>query len=388
MQGVISIPRAADQAQPADATALMFSNLSSGVSVEKRLELVKSIASNFGERSYDALERKLSEKIFAIFATDSDLSVRRALSESLHAHPDMPHSIALRLANDVIEVAEPVLRYSTVLSDYDLIDLIQHGNSLAHRVAIAMREAVSQELCQTLIDTGEADVVRTLVANKGAELTETLLHQVVDQFAGREDVMHALSDRKGMPIGVVTRMMEVVSKDIQVALAREYDISTDAARAVMRHAQENATLGLVGLRDGKADVEALVTQLFAANQLTPSLVLKSLCMGDLPFFEAALAKLAGVTFKNARNLLRNKGALGFKTLYTAARLPTSVFDAVQVITSFAIQDVAANDDATGAAYASRMLERILDGGYDHQVENMSYLMGLMSSQLGTARTVN
>lgn len=386
MQGVYSPRAATGNAQPTitDAASFMFSDLASGVSLEKRLELVRSIASNFGERTYDALEKKLSEKIFAIFASDSDLRVRQALAENLKGHPEMPHSIALKLAQDVIEVAEPVLRFSTVLTDKDLVHLIQHSGSLAHRVAIAMREVVSQEVCQTLIDTGETDVVKTLVANKGAELTETLLGQVIDQFSGRQDVMEAMSGRQGMPITIVTRMMEVVSKDLQVKLAGEYNISTDAARAVMRHTQENATLGLIGLRAPDADVEKIVKQLFAANQLTPSLVLKALCTGDMPFFEAALAKLGGVSFKNARTLLRTKGAVGFKSLYTAARLPSSVFDAVQVIVSFAIQDVAANDDVDGAAYASRMIERIIDGGYDQKVDNMSYLVGLMSSQLGTS----
>ena len=43
-------------------------------------------------------------------------------------------------------------------------------------------------------------------------------------------------------------------------------------------------------------VEALVRN----RRLTPSILLRAICVGDLGFFKAALAKMAGISVLNAR----------------------------------------------------------------------------------------
>ena len=48
-----------------------------------------------------------------------------------------------------------------------------------------------------------------------------------------------------------------------------------------------------------------VTQLRAKGRLTPALILRALCMGEIRFFEAAAAELAGIPFENAQVLARD-----------------------------------------------------------------------------------
>ena len=62
-------------------------------------------------------------------AKDVELTVRRALSESLRSARHLPNDVALRLANDVEAVALPILADSPVLTDADLIELVRHGSA-------------------------------------------------------------------------------------------------------------------------------------------------------------------------------------------------------------------------------------------------------------------
>ena len=73
------------------------------------------------------------------------------------------------------------------------------------------------------------------------------------------------------------------------------------------------------------DVEKLVVQMHANKRLTPSLVLRALCMGDMAFFEASIAVMANVPLANARILLHDAGNLGVKSLYAKTGLPARRF---------------------------------------------------------------
>ena len=56
------------------------------------------------------------------------------------------------------------------------------------------------------------------------------------------------------------------------------------------------------------------------TRLTPSLVLRALCMGDMEFFEAALAVMAGIPVENAAILVHDGGKRGLTMLCGKAGL--------------------------------------------------------------------
>jgi uncharacterized protein (DUF2336 family) len=77
---------------------------------------------------------ELALSLFEMVSEDARRFVAAALSESPYA----PHALALRLANEPVDVAAPLLVRSTALCDVDLIMLIsRHG--AAHARAIARR---------------------------------------------------------------------------------------------------------------------------------------------------------------------------------------------------------------------------------------------------------
>jgi hypothetical protein len=94
-----------------------------------------------------------------------------------------PGNVVSKLANDDIEVAAPLLEFSNVLSDDDLIE-IASKQSEAHRVAIAGRTSVTERVGDAIVEHGGAPSVERLVQNTQAELGKETLHKLVARASG------------------------------------------------------------------------------------------------------------------------------------------------------------------------------------------------------------
>lgn len=106
-----------------------------------------------------------------------------------------PGTVVNKLANDRIEVASPLLEFSNVLSDDDLIDIVAH-QSEAHRVAIAGRTNVPERVGDAIVEHGGQTSVARLVRNKGAELGQATLEKLVERAALDAEIAADLRGRK------------------------------------------------------------------------------------------------------------------------------------------------------------------------------------------------
>ncbi|MDP6603590.1 MAG: DUF2336 domain-containing protein [Rhodospirillales bacterium] len=77
------------------------------------------------------------------------MPVRRIVSQQLANVPDVPEALVRLLANDDIEVAYPILVYSELLRDADLIEVIRHRTQ-EHQLAVAIRNEVSETVSNAL----------------------------------------------------------------------------------------------------------------------------------------------------------------------------------------------------------------------------------------------
>jgi hypothetical protein len=105
-----------------------------------------------------------------------------------------PGTVVVKLANDRIEVAEPLLEFSNVLSDDDLIDIVAH-QSEAHRVAIAGRPSVPERVGDAIVAHGGSQSVVRLVRNSGAELGPATLELLVERAVADAEIAADLRGR-------------------------------------------------------------------------------------------------------------------------------------------------------------------------------------------------
>ena len=341
-------------------------------SSENRATMAGKIASQL-EHELTPAERKIAEDIIGLMARDAVVLVRQALSENLRHIPDVPHDIALRLALDVESVALPILESSSVFSDEDLIEIIQSGSE-QKQTAIAQREEVSDKLSDAIVSTTGEKVVATLMSNEGAQLTEEVLSKAIDRFQGSELVKTPMVGRSKLPVTVAERLVSLVSDKLKDVLVQKHELPPSIAADLIMQSRERATVNLFS-DASENDVEKLVRQLYKNCRLTPSLILRAACMGDIAFFEWSMAILAGVGITNARMLIHDAGPLGFKSLYEKSGMPRQLLSAFRVAMEVARENTLDGEEGDRERYRRRMIERILTQYEDLALEDLDYLLG-------------
>ena len=347
-------------------------------SPQARADTSAKIAAQFQSQTLSASERLIAEEIFRKLVKDVEVRVREALSAHLKNSPDLPRDVALALAKDVDSVALPMLKFSEVLTDEDLIGIVRDQGE-AKQVAIAQRPKVSSRLADALIDTGNENAVARLVANEGADLTKKALGRVMNEFESSIAVGDSLSRRPNMPASVSEQLIEVLTERLQDYLTSKQEISPDIAANLILQARERATMSLVDYGSTDMELENLIEQLHRKERLSASLLLRSLCMGDMSFFERGVARLASLPLQNARILIHDQGQLGLESIYMKANLPKRLFPAFRAGIELVHQtdyDGGMNDRQR---FIEKMLERILtqfeDPGSRMPPEDIEYLMG-------------
>lgn len=358
----------------ADVEALMCDP-----SPEARAGTVGKIASDFGGGCFSESERRLAEEIFRIMARDVEVQVREVLSDHLKECPQIPHDVALSLAKDVDSVAIPVIEFSQVLTDDDLIDIINVSDA-AKQTAVARRETVSERVSDALVDTRNEDVVATLMDNDGAEIADVSFDKAIDHFGHNERVNERMAYRAKLPIGIAERLVTMVSEKLKDHLATHHELSSDVTTDLILGMRERATLSLVRPGSGSSDVEKLVQQLDENSRLTSSIILRALCMGDMAFFEAALARRAGVSIGNARVLIYDEGELGLSSIYKKALLPDALLPAVRMAVEVAEETGYDGRENDRERFTKRMIERVLTQFEDLDIgtDNLEYLLAKLN----------
>lgn len=342
-------------------------------SPEARADLVTKVAAKINAHSLTKEQFQIALDIVEIMARDAAEIVRESLSVNLKASRQLPHAVALRLAQDVDAVALPILEFSDVLEDEDLVALVQAVPE-TKQLAIARRNTVSEAVADALVRTDNRNVVATIVANEGAEIAETTLNRVVERFGDVEDIQEPLVQRSKLPLTVAERLVSKVSDRLKSYLVARHDLSSDAASELVLRTRERATARLLGKNNDALDIERLVEQLAVNNRLSSSLVLRTLCMGDVPFFEAAVARMAGVPLINARILIHDSGQLGFRSLYQKTGMPDSLFPAFRLAASVAMDTDFRDADYDPESYSRTVLERILTQCDELNPDDADYLL--------------
>ena len=229
-----------------------------------------------------------------------------------------PGNVVAKLANDEIEVAAPLLEFSNVLSDDDLIDIVTN-QSEEHRVAIAGRNNVTERVGEAIAEHGAGPSLVRLVQNSQAELGRQTLHKLVarastdNQLAtdlrGRSDIdwnsLRSEIDAAGQKVldalGAQTRPLDPVTADKvnQVVYnrmrnragfsAQEWKVAYNQVKALSdrRQLDERALIRFARFGYGHHSAAALSVML----DVPPEIFVKWLAMQDYVATTVALRAL-------------------------------------------------------------------------------------------------
>jgi len=341
-------------------------------SPERRAETIGAVAESFAHARLGPSERAIAEEILRLAARDAEDRVRRSLVIALRHSRNLPRDVAMMLALDVESVAVPLLEVSQSFTDDDLIEIIHRGQSYACR-AIAGRPSVSPLLGDAIIDSGDETAVARLVANLGAEIAPGTFDRIVDRYGKSVPVQKSLVERPLVPVEIAERLMTLVSDALRKKLLARHPSLELALNDAVMAARERSILGLAGPRADEGDVLTLVRHLRYHGRLTPSIILRALFIGDLAFFEAALAEKTGLPVTNVRKLVHDLGRSGLEAVYRKADLPSEMLPAVWAAIEVALSTTFDSGEHDRARYSRRVIERLMTQRSEIAPEYVAYL---------------
>ena len=375
---------------------------------DTKIDVIKKLSKQYTTEDFTDAQVKLAEQIFRLLLRQAEIEVRRALSENIMYSRMIPHDVVLSLAKDVEEVALPVLEFSEVLTDDDLIEIIKSTEKIASKIAIAKREHVSKNVSTALIDVKDEDVVDTLLQNEGAEIADKSFKTVVDTFPHSERIVESMITHGSIPSTIITQMTEKVSGVIQKKLEKKYKGSFNEISTFFQESSEVASLKFMGMRsidnelmDLVDDLErekkleqalhpvhGMLTQLLdGMEQLGKLTPISALAMGHLTLFEISLSRLTGVPHHNVHKLAQDSEG-GLTALYEKAQLPPKLFDAIKFVVEV-IREMNKEAEETGMPKAREdlnvMIKNIINQSKGKKIKNLAHFISIVRHHIESGK---
>ncbi len=209
--------------------------------------------------------------ILATKGRDIERLVRVGLSEHVMMCPFLPSAIARALANEIDAMAVPVVPYAEILGSDDL-------------------DAIAAASIQN--DSGE------------------------------------VVDRDALPLTVSAHLIFQLSDAVCERLVASRLLPAALADELKLHGRERALTQVMAADYRASEFERLAGSLHGENMLTPTLILRTLFIGNLDFFLAAMAVRAGVPIAEASLMTFSQGREGLERIYQQAGLPSEFFIAL------------------------------------------------------------
>jgi uncharacterized protein (DUF2336 family) len=329
---------AGNEATPYQADELLARDRDEAV----RAELAQKVARLLPGLTADA-QNEAHQRVVAMLeklARDEAVRVRAVVAEAVRNVANVPPEIVKRLARDAeLIVASPVLRFSPLLTDEDLLDIITAGPTSGALAVIAQRSGVTAKISDALVAADDEPAVAALLANKSAQIREETLDLIVDRASGRAAWHEPLVRRPSLPARAAKRIAGFVADSLLSILKNRDDLPPEtraqvtaavAERLAEAEKDEKAAPAEEEEKDEGETAEEKVTRLKKEGKLDEDAVDDALHAGQRAFVRAALAVMAEVPVDVVDKILAARSAKGVVALAWKAKLPMRM--AVQIQT--------------------------------------------------------
>ncbi|NDC58747.1 MAG: DUF2336 domain-containing protein [Alphaproteobacteria bacterium] len=334
---------------------------------------------NDGDRAY-------ASEILRIIAGDAAALVRRSLATALKSSPKLPPEIARQLALDIDSIALPILESSPSLSDSDLVEVLRAAGP-KKQVAVASRSSLSETVTQAIAEHGVQEALERALANDNARFAASGLMAAIRRFPDQDSVTLAMVNRRALPVAVVEKLVTMVSGEVFDRLVNSHQLPPQLAIELAANARERATLDLVEQAGLQSDTRRFAQQLSIQGRLTPSFVMRALCLGHMDFVEHALAELAGLNHHRTWLMMHDAGPLGLKTLFDRTGLPPRLFSAFRAGVDVYHQLEREGLSGDRERLRQRMIERVLTLFQSIPSDDLDYLLEKLDACSAGARAI-
>jgi len=298
-------------------------------SIEGRSTLAVAIGNLVDDnaRQLTTHELALMNDILKKLIQDVARPIRKTLAAKLAKSHNAPREVVEILANDDFDIASPILLKSDLLSDDALIETI-HYRTQAHRLAIAMRRSVSFQVSDALVATNATDVIRTLLQNHGAQISQSTMAYLVEQSRTVDEFQEPLLRRNDLEAALAKRMYAWVSAALRQFILENFHVDEIDIDLAVGKTVDAVIEDTEAQNEEDTAASNLAHELTKQNKVNANLLLQTLRQGEIALFEALLASMARIKISSVRKLIYDEGAEGLVIVARSADIDRTSFTSI------------------------------------------------------------
>jgi uncharacterized protein (DUF2336 family) len=251
-------------------------------------------------------ERALMQDVLGKLITSIEIDVRASLAEAvMRANIGLPE-LERMLANDAIEVARPILEKSRVLADVDLIFIIKQRTD-EHRLAIAMRNLVSESVTDALVQNAGNDVLETLLRNPNAIISRRAMEYLVAESKRQDRFQEPLVLRNDLPVDLAHKMYWWVAAALRRKIISNFTIDEKQLDMMLQQATMHSLVDHSDDQSVQARAMRLAYELNESGELNDQMLIKLLRQNRLTLFTAGLATMGQIGYSTAWRIVTDAG---------------------------------------------------------------------------------
>lgn len=327
---------AANPATPGQANVILARDRDDDVRVKLAQKIGRLLPSL--SASEKAHIRDLAIQVIEILADDQLPKVRAMLTETLKHVTDVPHPTILKLARDAESIVSvPILEYSPLLSDEDLLAIIESGAAGEPLAAIAKRASVSEPVSDAIAVTLDNEAVGALLANPSAQIREATLDMLVEYAPEMVGWHRPLVMRPQLSLHAIKNIAKFVASALIDTLSTRNELDpatkTQLKQEMSRRLESEAAAGGDGDaaaqapgsgRNNKAQAAsggaAAAAKLFDQGKLDEAEIMEAIEHRDRGFVLKALALLVALPETRVSQIIASKSPRSISALTWKAGL--------------------------------------------------------------------
>jgi len=319
---------AANPSTPAQANR----NLADDIDDDVRVQLARKIGQLLPNLAPDATARmrELTIETLERLARDTLPRVRQALAEEIKSLDCVPPKVIKALARDIECVAAPVLEYSPLLADSDLLEIVSSAQASFALLAIARRKPLHANVSEAIAEALDEPAVAALLINSGAQMRAQTIDKIVQHAEKIREWHLPLVLRNDLSQRSIRRLATFVSKSLIDVLAAKHKLD----ETTRRHLKEKMKARIDADDDMTAPPSAKAPDLPAlkkAGKLDDTFLEGAIEQGSRETVIASLALLAGIAPDLAARIFQTGSAKPITALVWRAGLSMRVAFKIQTL---------------------------------------------------------
>ena len=325
--------------------------------VEERLKLAAELAALTANPETPEAERTQVVPVILKLALDADKTVRSALAGAIALTPLAHADIVFSIAADDDDIAIPFLARAVAVDSWKMLAILRVGDA-ARQIAIASRADITAEAVAEIVAARCLETCAALQDNPAVSLSSPQLHTLYKRFGQAPEIIERLLAMPDLPLDIRITQAKRASNRIHQLMAEKGWIPANDAAALVADAEESAVLNIL-VNAAVPEMERVIRFLADKSMLTPSLILRAACLGEMEAVERSLAHLAGVPAGRVRQMMYVQGAMAFRSLHSKSGLPQSCFGLLRAAADVAreVKEEGLRIDASG--FGRRVIEALM-----------------------------